>query len=91
MLQFIYRLPTTPDELLDLMNAIEYPDALRPSLQAANNGAPLFDNHVDDEHLCALVKDAHADLWATTKETKRIAQPRTGTRPGLPMSDITSN
>ena len=67
MLQIIYRLPAAPDELLDLMNAMQYPDVLLPALQAAVDGAPLFDNAVDDEHLCALVKDAHTDLWATSR------------------------
>ena len=54
VLQFIYRLPTTPDELLDLMNTIQVPDAFLPAIQAAMNGAPIFGNAVDDEHLCAL-------------------------------------
>ena len=91
VLQFVYRRPTTPDELLDLMNTIQFPDAFLPALQAAMNGAPLIDKAVDDEHLCALVKDAHTDLWATTRGATCIAQPRTSTRPGVPMSDLTFN
>ena len=73
------------------MNAIEYPDFVLPSLHAASQGAPIFDNAVDDEHLCALVKDAHANAWATTRGSRRIAQPRSGIMPGVPMSDITFN
>ena len=33
VLQFEYRLPTAPEELLDLMNTIEYPDFVLPSLR----------------------------------------------------------
>ena len=90
-LQFICRLPTAPEELLDLVGAIKFPDAFLPALQAAMSGERIFDNDVDDEHLCALVKDAHTDLWATPRHASRLAQTRTGTRPGVPMSDLTFN
>ena len=65
VLQFIYRLPTAPDELLDLMYTIDYPDFVLRALTAALQGAPVFDKAVNDEHMCALVRDARADLWAT--------------------------
>ena len=91
VLQFAYKLPTTPEELNDLLHDISIPEALLPALEAAMEGAPVFDHNVEDEHLCALLRDAHTDMWATTKGSQRFAKPRTGTRPGVPASDLTFN
>ena len=38
VLQFIYRLPTAPEELFDLMSTIIVPDAVLPALRAAVEG-----------------------------------------------------
>ena len=46
--RFIYRHPTAPGELLHLMQTIAIPGAILPALQAALEGAPIFDNRVDD-------------------------------------------
>ena len=71
------------------MNTFQIPEAILPALHPSMEGVPIFDNHVDDEHLCAIVRDARADLWATARGAKCMAQPILGTRPGVPMSDIT--
>ena len=71
-LQFIYRLPTTLGELLDLMNAIHFPDAVLPALQAAMDGALLFDKAVDISSLTqidrvALAADLDVEkMWLST-------------------------
>eukprot|EP00959_Pyramimonas_sp_CCMP1952_P255219 5330749-Pyramimonas_sp.AAC.1 len=50
--------------------------------------ASTCNNCVGDEHLCALLQDARAGMWATSRGPTRLAQPRTGTRPGIPASDL---
>ena len=80
VLQFAYDLPTTPEELSDLFNELKIPEAIYPAVEEAMRGTPIFNNHVDDEHLCALLRDAHTDMWATTRGSTRFSKPRTGTR-----------
>ena len=60
--EFIYILPTTPEELTDILHELKIPEVLLPALKAAMQEAPVFDHHVDDDHLCALLRDAHTDM-----------------------------
>ena len=43
VLESVYRLPATPEELLDLMNSVTVPGAVLPALQAAMEGVRIFD------------------------------------------------
>ena len=67
VLQFVYRVPATPEGLLDLVAAISMPDAVLPALRAAVEGSPIFDKSVDDDLLCALPRDARADPWSIAR------------------------
>ena len=91
VLQFIGRLPSAPEGLSDLFHDLSIPPALLPAFEAFVEGAPAVGHQVDDDHLCALLRDAHSDMRAATKGSKRLAQPRTGTRPGAPAPDLTFN
>eukprot|EP00959_Pyramimonas_sp_CCMP1952_P177966 3719885-Pyramimonas_sp.AAC.1 len=61
-------LPRAPEELHDLLRDINILEPFLPALQMAMEGAPIFNHNVGDEHLCALLQDARADMWATTKD-----------------------
>ena len=54
VLQFIYNLPTTPDELNDIFHELKIPEIRLPALEAATQGAPVFDNQVEDERRCDI-------------------------------------
>ncbi|CAK0850222.1 unnamed protein product, partial [Prorocentrum cordatum] len=89
--EFIFQLPTQEDELEDVIDNIEIPICLLPSLRQRLRCPAHLNAHVDDSHLCALVADHHTANWMTAKGTDAYVIPRTSTRPGVPYSDAAFN
>ncbi|CAK0892945.1 unnamed protein product, partial [Prorocentrum cordatum] len=89
--EFIFQLPTQEDELEDVIDNIEIPICLLPSLRQRLRCPAHLNAHVDDSHLCALVADHHTAHWMTAKGTDAYVIPRTSTRPGVPYSDAAFN
>ncbi|CAK0886708.1 unnamed protein product [Prorocentrum cordatum] len=85
------QLPTSADELNDLIEIIDIPDFLRPALKERLQQPAYNNQHIDDEHLCHMIADHHATNWMTAKSARHYQLPRTSTRPGVPCSDVAFN
>eukprot|EP00959_Pyramimonas_sp_CCMP1952_P130795 2734931-Pyramimonas_sp.AAC.1 len=91
VLHAVFQLPHAPEEPNELLRDINMPEPFLSALQLAMEGARILNYNLDDEHLCALLQDAHTDTWTAAKGSTRLAQPRSGTRPGAPASDLAVN
>ncbi|CAK0840247.1 unnamed protein product [Prorocentrum cordatum] len=89
--EFCMQLPTSADELNDLIESIDIPGFLRPALKERLQQPAYNNQHIDDEHLCHMIADHHTSNWMTAKSAKDYQLPRTSTRPGVPYSDVAFN
>ena len=89
--EFCMKLPTSADELNDLIAGIDIPDFLRPLLTERLQRPAHNNQHIDDEHLCHMIADHHTTNWMTAKGASNYQLPRTSTRPGVPYSDVAFN
>ncbi|CAK0856219.1 unnamed protein product, partial [Prorocentrum cordatum] len=89
--EFCMQLPTTADELNELIERIDIPDFIRPALKEGLQQPAYNNQHTDDEHLCHMIADHHTPNWMTAKSARHYQLPRTSTRPGVPYSDVAFN
>ncbi|CAK0796579.1 unnamed protein product, partial [Prorocentrum cordatum] len=85
------QLPTSADELNDLIERIDIPDFIRPALKERLHQQAYNNQNIDDEHLCHMLADHHTINWMTAKSARHDQLPRTSTRPGVPYSDVAFN
>ncbi|CAK0854446.1 unnamed protein product, partial [Prorocentrum cordatum] len=89
--EFCMEPPTAPDELDDLIEQIDIPAFLKPSLIDRLKQPAYNNQRIDDQHLCRITADHHTSNWMTAKSARHYQQPRTSTRPGVPYSDVAYN
>ncbi|CAK0832991.1 unnamed protein product, partial [Prorocentrum cordatum] len=89
--EFCMQLPTSADELNDLIEIIVIPDFLRPALKERLQQPAYNDPHIGDDHLCHMIADHHATNWMTAKNAQHYQLPRASTRPGVPYPDVAFN
>ena len=65
--EFCMKLPTSADELNDLIERIDIPDFLRPLLTERLQQPAHNNQHIDDERLCHMIADHHTTNWMTAK------------------------
>ena len=85
------KLPTSADELNDLIERIDIPDFLRPLLTERLQQPTHNNQHIDDDHLCHMIADHHTTNCMAAKGASHYQLPRTSTRPGVPYSDVAFN
>ncbi|CAK0907823.1 unnamed protein product, partial [Prorocentrum cordatum] len=81
--EFCMQLPTTADELNELIERIDIPDFTRPALKERLQQPAYNNQHIDDEHLCHIIADHHTSNWVTAKSARHYQLPRTSTRSAL--------
>ena len=89
--ELVMRLRTSGDDLERILGSLSAPRQLESALLGLLAEPCIVDRYVGDEHLAALLTEAHVDTWFVVEGRSDVARAVKGSRPGCCLADFVFN
>ena len=89
--QLAISLPGTREELEWALENMPIPPVLLEGVKAQLQTQPLYEQRIDNEHMCALMQESQRGAFWRVANAPSFTVPRVGTRPGSTFATDTFN
>ena len=89
--ELVLQLRSSGDDLERVLASISAPPALEQALLGMIGEPAIVERFVDDEHLRALLNEAHVNTWFVVDGLPEAARAVKGSRPGCCLADFVFN
>ena len=86
--QMLLPVALSSEEYLDVLDSVDIPLPLVPTLEAAMACPAVVPEITSDKHLTSILTDAHLDTWSHVQDANDLAATLKGTRPGDGLADL---